>query len=81
VLNEPQALVLCMQSDAPGHPLTMGLEGIVSKRRDVLSLRALAGLDQEQEPERTSSETRSGRGLGLLNGPRRAASTAFNVGA
>ena len=49
----------------------MGLEGIVSKRKDSLSLGALDALDQEQEPERTRGETGSRRGLGPLTSTRR----------
>jgi len=45
----------------------MGLEGIVSKRKELsLPLGALAGLAQNEEPERAGSDTGGGRGLGQV---------------
>ena len=47
----------------------LGLEGIVSKRRDSpLFFRSLAALDQEQESECAGSDTRSGGRLGAMEG-------------
>jgi hypothetical protein len=44
----------------------MGLEGIVSKRKDfLLSVGPLARLGQDQEPGRTGSEARGGGGLAV----------------
>jgi hypothetical protein len=47
----------------------LGLEGIVSKRRDSpLFFRSLAALDQEQESECAGSDTGSGGRLGAMEG-------------
>jgi hypothetical protein len=46
------------------HACKLGLEGIVSKREDSLSLGALAGLAQIEEPGLRSRDARGGRGLG-----------------
>ena len=49
------------------HACKLGLEGIVSKRKDfALQLGPFAALDQEQEPERAGGEARSGGGLGPM---------------
>ena len=63
-----------LEADGPDvfhHACMMGLEGIVSKRKDCGTFRPLAALDQEQEPERAGGETGSRRGLGSVVGQKR----------
>ena len=49
------------------HACKMGLDGIVSKRKDLaLPLRPLAGLAQEQEPGVRGGAARGGGGLGQV---------------
>ena len=51
------------------HACRMGLEGIVSKRKDLaISLRPLAGLAQDEEPGMRGGEAGGGRGLGPIAG-------------
>jgi hypothetical protein len=45
----------------------LGLEGIVSTRKDSTSLRALAGLAQDEEPPLRVGEPGGGRGLGTMS--------------
>jgi ATP-dependent DNA ligase len=55
-----------IEGDGPtvfAHACKMGLEGIVSKCKD---FRPLAGLAQNEEPDRTSGEARRGGGLGEM---------------
>jgi ATP-dependent DNA ligase len=48
------------------HACKLGLEGIVSKRRDSLYSSGLAALDQVEEPDRAGSEAGSRGGLGRM---------------
>jgi len=68
-----------IEGDGPtvfAHACKLGLEGIVSKRKDPLPLRPLARLAQVEESERSGGEAGGRGGLGALTAPARAFSAA-----
>jgi hypothetical protein len=62
-----------IEEDGPtvfAHACKLGLEGIVSKRKDfTLSFRPLAALDQKQEPKRARGKAGIRRGLAPVTRP------------
>ena len=68
-----------IEGDGPtvfAHACKLGLEGIVSKRKDPLPLRPLDRLAQVEESERSGGEAGGRGGLGALTAPARAFSAA-----